>query len=333
MWDNLAATAVSTQMCDDSETVMNMFPEKEGDEIGLAPTLSECRIASSVISALSKATHFAQTLAMPESGAGAVYDLHLQKRPLNLCFKLNESDVRSVVEFVVFLRLLCSLLLHQSSTQNIDKDTFNSHMHQTKDAFITLGPVTWSTRIDEIEKLSEEYFLPAKIHELREKLKRGKGAGVKFKQIDKIELELALLERKLADVESGMKYVLTGFTHVMTRMEGLVSEMKALKTEIAMEAESSKGKAKWSKSGYNLHLYFSVLPRLKALANDDTLLRTHCFPVCPRAQHLLRTQKMFDFVQKHFVPATNVSQFAQPKKHHWQQCVRNNVSSFTRALT
>ena len=30
--------------------------------------------------------------------------------------------------------------------------------------------------------------------------------------------------------------------------------------------------------------------------------------------------------------ATNVSQFAQPKKHHGQQCVRNNVSSFTRAL-
>ena len=34
---------------------------------------------------------------------------------------------------------------------------------------------------------------------------------------------------------------------------------------------------------------------LKALANNDTLLRTNCcrhkcFPVCPRAQHLLRTQ-------------------------------------------
>ena len=39
-----------------------------------------------------------------------------------------------------------------------------------------------------------------------------------------------------------------------------------------------------------------------------------------------------DFVQKHFVPATNVSQFAQPEKHHGQQCVRNNVSSFARAL-
>ena len=44
------------------------------------------------------------------------------------------------------------------------------------------------------------------------------------------------------------------------------------------------------------------------------------------------TKNVFDFVQKHFVSATNVSQLAQPKKHHGQQCVRNKVSSFTRAL-
>ena len=73
-------------------------------------------------------------------------------------------------------------------------------------------------------------------------------------------------------------------------------------------------------------------------------MRTHCcrhkcFPVCPRAQHLLRTQilcpghkNVSDFVQKHFVSATNVSQFAQPKKHDGQRCVGNNVSSFTRAF-
>ena len=81
----------------------------------------------------------------------------------------------------------------------------------------------------------------------------------------------------------------------------------------------------------------------KALANEDTLLQTHCyrhkcFPVCPRAQHLLRTAKfcvrdtknVSDFVQKHFASATNVFQFAQPKKHHGQQCVRNN---YVRRLT
>ena len=44
------------------------------------------------------------------------------------------------------------------------------------------------------------------------------------------------------------------------------------------------------------------------------------------------TKNVSDLVQKHFVPATNVFQFARPKKHHGQQCVRNNVSSFTRAF-
>ena len=44
------------------------------------------------------------------------------------------------------------------------------------------------------------------------------------------------------------------------------------------------------------------------------------------------TKNVSDFVQKHFVSAINVSQFARPKTHHGQQCVRNNVSSFTRAL-
>ena len=34
-----------------------------------------------------------------------------------------------------------------------------------------------------------------------------------------------------------------------------------------------------------------------------------------------------------FVSAVNVSQFAQPKKHHEQQRIRNNVSSFASTLT
>ena len=33
------------------------------------------------------------------------------------------------------------------------------------------------------------------------------------------------------------------------------------------------------------------------------------------------TKNVSDFVQKHFVSGTNVSHFAQPKKHHGQQCV------------
>ena len=41
-----------------------------------------------------------------------------------------------------------------------------------------------------------------------------------------------------------------------------------------------------------------IVSLVKVLANEDKLLRAHCcrlkcFPVCPGAQHLLRTQKCF----------------------------------------
>ena len=55
-----------------------------------------------------------------------------------------------------------------------------------------------------------------------------------------------------------------------------------------------------------------------------------CLPA--HATFVADTKNVSDFVQKHFVSAINVCQFAQPKKHHGQQCVRNNVSLFTRAL-
>ena len=73
-------------------------------------------------------------------------------------------------------------------------------------------------------------------------------------------------------------------------------------------------------------------------STDVTLLRpwqtrTHCcrhkcFPfarmrnICCGHKLCVRdTKNVSEFVQKHFVSATNVSQFAQPKKHHGQQCV------------
>ena len=65
----------------------------------------------------------------------------------------------------------------------------------------------------------------------------------------------------------------------------------------------------------------------------DTLLPTQTFyRLSARATFVADTKNVSDFVQKHFVSATNVSQFAQPKKHHEQQCVPNNVSSFASTL-
>ena len=63
-------------------------------------------------------------------------------------------------------------------------------------------------------------------------------------------------------------------------------------------------------------------------------LPTQMFPRLPaRATFVADTKNVSDFVQKHSVSATNVSQFAQPKKHREQQYVRCNVSSFVRAYT
>ena len=72
----------------------------------------------------------------------------------------------------------------------------------------------------------------------------------------------------------------------------------------------------------------------------DTLLRTQMFPRLPARATFVAdtkfcvqdTKNVSDFVQKHSVSTTNVPQFAQPKKQNGQQCIRNNVSSFTRAL-
>ena len=83
---------------------------------------------------------------------------------------------------------------------------------------------------------------------------------------------------------------------------------------------------------------------LKLLANEDTLLRTHCcrhkcFPVCPRAQHLLRTQilcpgdngsqKMFLILFRN----TLCPQQMFPSLRSPRNIMSNNVSSFASALS
>ena len=71
---------------------------------------------------------------------------------------------------------------------------------------------------------------------------------------------------------------------------------------------------------------FTVLDdwNLKAMANEDTLLQTQMFPrLPPRATFVADTN---------FVSATNVSQFARPKKHHGQQCVRNKEGAFSNKM-
>ena len=63
-----------------------------------------------------------------------------------------------------------------------------------------------------------------------------------------------------------------------------------------------------------------------------TLLPTQMFPRLPaRVTFVADTKNISDFFQKHFVSATNVSQFVRARKRHEQQCFRNNVFSFATA--
>lgn len=202
------------------------------------------------------AIRFARTFAMPDGTGGvSTSDSLYVIRPAGYYF--DPSVIRPWNQTVTALALdqlrwllrllLCALLNPQNIDEGFDEVTFDRYIQRTKDAFTALGQDT--TRIDEIRKLSEEAFPPERIQKLKDKLKREKSAAIKFKQVDdhpnKIEFELTILKRKLEDVESGVKYVKTGFTDVMASMEVIVSEMKALKADIAMQAESSKGKAKW----------------------------------------------------------------------------------------
>ena len=91
------------------------------------------------------------------------------------------------------------------------------------------------------------------------------------------------------------------------------------------------------------HLY----TRVKALANEDTLLRTHCCRhivadtnvspfdrasnICCGHKFCVRdTKKCFWFCSETFCVRNKCFPVCAA---HGQQCVRNNMSSFTRALT
>ena len=151
-------------------------------------------------------------------------------------------------------------------------------------------------------------------------------------------MRLATCSTAFSEVEGGKinMYLLTDWEgrtgKYLARGQGVRTSLRSVRTS-------------WPRAKY-----FPVRPDLKALANEDTLLRTHCCRhivadtnvspcarsrnICCRHKFCVRdTKNVSHFVQKHFVSATNVSKFAQPKKHHGQQCVRNNVSSFTRAFT
>ena len=81
--------------------------------------------------------------------------------------------------------------------------------------------------------------------------------------------------------------------------------------------------------------FFSVfeLP-LRPWQTRTHCCRHKCFPVCPRAQHLLRThKKCFWFCSETYCVRNEYFPVCAAQEKSWAKCVRNNVSSFASTFT
>ncbi|XP_078355864.1 uncharacterized protein LOC144651641 isoform X2 [Oculina patagonica] len=233
MWDTRVATTPGVPKWDDSVTVLNMFLTKEGG-VKKVPTLNKS-FKEWDCTALFKATLFAQTFAMPD-GTGGVSTLDkLYVRPRGLSTGTFHHSVISptgnTAETYALaldqLRLLRNTLCHQSSTQKIDRVTFDHYIVLSKDAFTALGQDT--TRIDDIGKLGEEDFPTARLQQVEDELKREKYAAIKFKQIDD---HLVNIDSQVEDVGSDVKDVKSDVTGVKTQVEEVGSDVKDVKSDV-----------------------------------------------------------------------------------------------------
>ena len=180
LWDNQVAPTPGFQKWDDSPLVRNMFLSNEGGKTKYVPTgISyhewDC-------TALFEATLYAQSFAMRDaSGRFATLDkLYVKPRclPSGIFHPVISSPSGNQTETFALsldqLRLLRNKLVHQASTQKIDKTTFDHYIQLARDVFSALGQDT--TRIDEIWKLKEEDFPTSRLQELEEELKKEKDA-------------------------------------------------------------------------------------------------------------------------------------------------------------
>ena len=230
MWDNQVAPTPGFQKWDDSPLVRNMFLSKEGGKTKYFPTSKSYHEWD--CTALFEATLYAQSFAMPDgSGVFATLDkLYVKPRrlpsgtfhPVILSPSGNQAETFALA--LNQLRLLRNTLCHQTSTQKIDKTTFDHYIQLAKDAFAALGQDT--TRIDEIGKLDEEDFPTSRLQKLEEELRREKGAAVKFKQISD---HLVQIESQIKTVGSDVK---TAATEVQLKVEEVASDVKREATQV-----------------------------------------------------------------------------------------------------
>ena len=261
MWDNQVAPTPGFQKWDDSPLVRNMFLSKEGGKTKYVPTDKSYHEWD--CTALFEATLYAQSFAMPDgSGRYATLDkLYVKPRrlPIGIFHPVISSPSGNQAETFALaldqLRLLRNTLCHQTSTQKIDRTTFDHYIQLGKDAFAALGQDT--TRIDKIGKLEEEDFPTATLQKLKEELKREKDVDIKFRQMSD---HLNQIQSQIKIVESDMK------THVQKKVEEVRSDVKTTVTFVQKKVEEFERKLQNVESG--MTIASSELSKMKVNAND-----------------------------------------------------------------
>ena len=243
MWDNQVAPTPGFQEWDDSPLVRNMFLSKEGGKTKYVPTSKsyyewDC-------TALFEATLYAQSFAIPDGSGGlsALNKLYVKPRRLLsgtfhpvILIPGNEAETFALA--LDQLRLLRNALCHQTSTQKIDKTTFDYYIKLAREALAALKQDT--TRIDEIGKLEEEDFPTARLQKLEEKLKKEKDVDIKFKQINdhlnQIECQIRTIrsdvKTSVTDVQTKVEEVKKGTAAVERKLGNVESDVKIATTEL-----------------------------------------------------------------------------------------------------
>ena len=261
MWDNQVAPTPGFQKWDDSPLVRNMFLSKEGGKTKYVPTSKSYHEWD--CTALFEATLYAQSFAVPDgSGWFSTLDkVYVKPRrlPSGTFHPVISSPCGNQAETFALaldqLRLLRNTLCHQTSTQKIDRTTFDHYIQLGKDAFAALGQDT--TRIDKIGKLEEEDFPTATLQKLKEELKREKDVDIKFRQMSD---HLNQIQSKIKIVESDMK------THVQKKVEEVRSDVKTTVTFVQKKVEEFERKLQNVESGVTIAS--SELSKMKVNAND-----------------------------------------------------------------
>ena len=234
MWDNQVAPIPGFQKWDDSPLVRNMFLSKEGGKTKYVPTSKSYHEWD--CTALFEATLYAQSFAIPDGSGGLstlnklyVKPRHLLSGTFHPVISIPGNEAETFALALDQLRLLRNALCHQTSTQKIDKTTFDYYVKLAREAFVALKQDT--TRIDEIGKLEEEDFPTARLQKLEEELKKEKDVDIKFKQIND---HLSQIECQIKTVRSDVK---TSVTDVQTKVEEVRSDVKTAVTDVQTKVE------------------------------------------------------------------------------------------------